>query len=123
MDVLIVDGANVVGSRPDGWWRDRAGAAGRLHDQLSAAELPHDEVILVLEGAAKRGPAIGQEGRLRTVHAGGSGDDKIIDEVKRQVAVGDGRVVTVVTADRLLRDRVTVAGASITNPQWLLDQL
>src|ERR1700761_4688285 len=29
---IIVDGANVVGSRPDGWWRDRAGAAGRLHD-------------------------------------------------------------------------------------------
>ena len=32
---LIVDGANVVGSRPDGWWRDRAGAAVRLHDELA----------------------------------------------------------------------------------------
>jgi 8-oxo-dGTP diphosphatase len=31
---IIVDGANVVGSRPDGWWRDRAGAALRLRDQL-----------------------------------------------------------------------------------------
>lgn len=35
--VLIVDGANVVGSRPDGWWRDRAGATARLRDQLAAA--------------------------------------------------------------------------------------
>lgn len=32
---IIVDGANVVGSRPDGWWRDRAGAAVRLHDSLA----------------------------------------------------------------------------------------
>ena len=32
---IIVDGANVVGSRPDGWWRDRAGAALRLRDQLA----------------------------------------------------------------------------------------
>ena len=32
---VIVDGANVVGSRPDGWWRDRAGAAVRLHDELA----------------------------------------------------------------------------------------
>ncbi|MGB7447512.1 MAG: hypothetical protein WA892_00115 [Ornithinimicrobium sp.] len=36
MQVLIVDAANVIGSSPDGWWRDRAGAARRLHDQLSA---------------------------------------------------------------------------------------
>ena len=55
MQVLIVDGANVVGSRPDGWWRDRAGAAHRLHDQLSAADLPEDEIVLVLEGQARRG--------------------------------------------------------------------
>ena len=44
-----------VGSRPDGWWRDRAGAAHRLHDQLSAADLPEDEIVLVLEGQARRG--------------------------------------------------------------------
>ncbi|MFC7657917.1 hypothetical protein ACFQV8_17970 [Pseudonocardia benzenivorans] len=37
MTVLVVDGANVVGSRPDGWWRDRAGAAARLATRLGAA--------------------------------------------------------------------------------------
>ena len=37
MDVtLIVDGANVMGSRADGWWRDRAGAMARLHGELAA---------------------------------------------------------------------------------------
>ena len=123
MEVLIIDGANVVGSRPDGWWRDRAGAARRLHEHLAAAELPHDEVVLVLEGDARPGRASGQEGRVRTVHAEGSGDEAIVDEVRRQVAVGDGRVVIVVTADRMLRDRVETAGASSRSPGWLLDQL
>ena len=123
MQVLIVDGANVVGSRPDGWWRDRAGAAQRLHAQLSAADLPEDEIVLVLEGQARRGPHADREARLRTVHAEGSGDDAIVDEVRRQVAVGDGRGVVVVTADRQLRDRVEEAGASGRSPTWLLDRL
>ena len=47
---LVVDAANVVGARPDGWWKDRAGAAARLHDALLHADLPHDEVVLVLAG-------------------------------------------------------------------------
>ena len=37
--VLVVDAANVVGSRPDGWWKDRAGAARRLHDSRAATWL------------------------------------------------------------------------------------
>ncbi len=53
--VLVVDGANVVGSRPDGWWKDRPGAARRLHEQLMVADTSYDEVVLVLEGAAKSG--------------------------------------------------------------------
>ena len=71
--VLVVDGANVVGARPDGWWRDRAGAAARLHDRLVAADLGTD-VVLVLEGRARPGVPEGTQGRVRTVHATGSGD-------------------------------------------------
>ena len=123
MQVLIVDGANVVGSRPDGWWRDRAGAARRLHEQLSATDLPQDEVVLVLEGEARRGHPDSREGRVHTVHAQESGDDAIVQEVMRQVAVVDGRGVIVVTADRTLRARVEAAGASSRGPRWLLDQL
>ncbi len=123
MQVLVIDGANIVGSRPDGWWRDRAGAARRLYGQLLAAELPLDEVVLVLEGEARRGPRVGREARVRTVHAERSGDDAIVEEVMRQVAVGDGRDVFVATADRELRDRVEAAGARSRSPAWLLDQL
>ncbi|HKJ12396.1 MAG TPA: NYN domain-containing protein [Ornithinimicrobium sp.] len=124
MQVLIVDAANVVGSRPDGWWRDRAGAARRLLDQLIATEVAaEDEVVLVVEGKAKAGCPAGQEGHVRTVHAPASGDDAIVEEVAGQVAAGDGRAVTVVTADRGLMSRVTEAGGTTQSPRWLLDQL
>jgi predicted RNA-binding protein with PIN domain len=123
MEVLIVDGANVVGSRPDGWWRDRAWAARRLQERLLTAVLPHDEVVLVLEGKARQGNPAGQDGHLRTVHATESGDDAIVEEVLAQVDMADGREVTVVTADRVLRDRVEAAGARNVGPSWLLDQL
>jgi predicted RNA-binding protein with PIN domain len=123
MQVLVVDGANVVGSRPDGWWRDRASASRRLQAQLSAAELPHDEVVLVLEGDARRDNPAGQDGRVRTIHAERSGDEAIVEAVLAQVAVGDGREVVVVTADRTLRTRVEAAGAGTRGPSWLLDQL
>lgn len=123
MQVLIVDGANVVGSRPDGWWRDRAAAAGRLHDRLSTADLSQDEVVLVLEGRARSGVPAGRDGHVRTVHAPGSGDDAIVEVVVAQVGVGDGRAVVVVTADRALRSRVEAAGAGIASPSWLLSRL
>jgi len=118
---LIVDGANVVGSRPDGWWRDRAGAARRLRQQLTAADLPYDEVVLVVEGAARQGAPAGREGRLDTIHAPASGDDAIVEVARTRVA--DGQDVTVVTADRELRARVEEAGARAVGPSWLLDRL
>jgi predicted RNA-binding protein with PIN domain len=114
----VVDGANVVGSRPDGWWKDRAGAARRLHERLLVADLPYDEVVLVLEGAAKAGVRAGKDAQVRTVHAKGSGDDEIVSQASRP----DDTVV-VVTADRMLQSRVTSVGASSLSPSWLLDQL
>ena len=119
--VLVVDGANVVGSRPDGWWKDRAGAARRLHERLLVADLSYDDVVLVLEGAAKAGVPAGRDGHLTTVHARGSGDDEIVAQARAVTDRGD--VGTVVTADRLLQSRVTAAGATTMSPSWLLDQL
>lgn len=120
MRVLVVDGANVVGSRPDGWWRDRAGAAERLHQAIAATDLGFDLVVLVLEGAAKRGRPAGDDGGVRTVHAPASGDDTIVDEVR--ATADDGDEVVVVTADRVLRERVAAAGGSVVGPSWLLDR-
>jgi predicted RNA-binding protein with PIN domain len=116
--VLVVDGANVVGSRPDGWWKDRPGAARRLHERLLTADLSYDEVVLVLEGAAKSGARSGRDGHIRVVHARSSGDDEIVTQANRP----DDTVV-VVTADRMLQSRVTAVGGSSMSPSWLLDQL
>ena len=117
MRVMVVDAANVVGSRPDGWWRDRPGAARRLHDRLAASALGYDEVVLILEGQARRGQPAGLSGAVRTVHAPAEGDDTIVAEVVAR----DG--VVVVTADRGLRARVEAAGAECRGPGWLLDLL
>lgn len=121
MRAVIVDGANVVGSRPDGWWRDRAAAAERLHTGITAAELADAVIVLVLEGRAKRGQPVGQVGRVETVHAPGSGDDEIVEQVQARASTGDD--VVVVTADRGLRERVAAAGGSVVGPSWLLSRI
>ncbi|MBH0776879.1 PIN domain-containing protein [Nocardia bovistercoris] len=121
-ELLVVDAANVVGSRPDGWWRDRAGAARRLLDGLHRAHLPA-EVIVVLEGAANAA-ADGAPDRagLRVVTARGSGDDAIVEVVDAAMRRG-AAPITVVTADRELRTRVEALGAETVGPRWLLDRL
>ena len=125
MRVLVVDAANVVGSRPDGWWRDRAAAAARLHGRLVTADargrLGAERVLLVLEGRARAGVPVGAEGPVETVHAPGDGDDEVV----RQVAgvVGDGPRVEVVTSDRGLAERVEPLGAAVVRPGRLLAAL
>jgi 8-oxo-dGTP diphosphatase len=125
--VLIVDTANVMGSRNDGWWRDRHGAAIRLRDQIDALEgfalPPFDvafpELVMIVEGKA-RGVTDGS--RVQVVSAPGEGDDTIVDTVRRYAAE-PGADVYVVTADRELKRRSQEAGASILGPKWLLNQL
>ena len=55
--LVIIDAANVIGSVPDGWWRDRRGAAERLRDRLARDGVPGAEgpveIVLVVEGAAR----------------------------------------------------------------------
>jgi predicted RNA-binding protein with PIN domain len=119
--VLVVDGANVVGSRPDGWWRDRAGAAARLHGRLAIADTSYDDIVLVLEGKAKAGVPQGRDGQLRTVHATQDGDSAIVEEAA--TAREQGHDVMVITADRGLAQRVESVGARTMSPRWLLDRI
>jgi hypothetical protein len=122
--VLLVDVANTVGSRPDGWWRDRAGATTRLLARLAAlggarlagpdgAPVVVTALVVVVEGGARDVPV--PDG-VRVVRARGSGDDALV-AVAADLADDD---LLVVTADRGLRARLP-AGARVTGPGWLLD--
>ena len=132
---IVVDMANVVGSRPDGWWRDRAGANARLRQRIStvsrrgldANQLPAGIAggsvttvfptwVLVVEGAARvlADGARNSRGYVSTVAAPGSGDDEIV------LRAGDsaGWTTVVVTSDRELRTRL--GPAVCVGAQWLL---
>ncbi|HSX67593.1 hypothetical protein [Nocardioides sp.] len=121
MRVLVVDGANVVGARPDGWWKDRAGAARRLHEQLLVADIAYDAVVLVLEGQAKGGVKAGRDRDVRVVHAPRDGDAAILDEVRALVA--QEHDVVVATSDRELALRSEALRARSVGAAWLLDCL
>ena len=148
---LIVDGANVMGSRADGWWRDRPGAMARLHGELAA---------LATRGIA--GPVPGEPEAGETVGPGPgepggpeAGDRwfpdivlvvegracKVLDLVEPAPGVevvpargeGDDAIAAlaeqlpgqrvVITADRELRRRCEAAGAAVTGPRWLISEL
>ena len=123
--MLVIDAANVVGSRPTGWWRDRAGAAAQFVEQVRAAVAAgglDPPVTVVLEGQARQGAeeADGATDGVAVVHAAGEGDDTIA-AVAARAAPQEHMVV--VTADRGLADRVRAAGAGVVGPRWLLDRL
>ncbi|HEX4221453.1 MAG TPA: NTP pyrophosphohydrolase [Pseudonocardiaceae bacterium] len=118
--LLIVDAANVVGSVPDGWWRDRIGATERLRDAIAPLsadglrEWPQEpplDVVLVVEGQAK---GVTGSDTVRVVAASGSGDDAMVDLVRTE---GADRPCAVVTADRELRGRVHALGADVLGPR------
>lgn len=124
--LVVVDAANVVGSVPDGWWRDRRGAAERLRDHLANlartglpdrpgvpewARHPPVDIVLVVEGAARGVDSV--EG-VRVEAAPGSGDDRIVEIVAEREP---DRPCLVVTADQGLRARVKTLGAQVTGPR------
>jgi 8-oxo-dGTP diphosphatase len=131
---VIVDAANVVGSKPDGWWKDRRGAAERLLASLAELattgvpaedlELPHHawwpRYTVVLEGQA-RGAELPADApaALRTVAASGEGDDTIVDQVAGLADADPSADIRVVTADRALRARVESLGARTHGPSFL----
>lgn len=135
---VVVDAANVMGSRPDGWWRDRAAAARRLVAELAplaAQGLSDDElpdgldrpdlshwwprVVVVVEGAARPAVEPSPGDHIDVVAAAGSGDDAIVEVL---TASGPGPLL-VVTADRELRARAEAVGATPAGPRWLFGTL
>lgn len=107
---------NVVGSRPDGWWRDRERAMRRLVEQVVAYQrVTGDVLTIVFDGDARPGVAAPAEG-LEVVFASAAGfeaaDDKIVQEVAGDPAPAWFRVVT---SDKQLAERVRRAGGEVVS--------
>lgn len=146
---IIVDVANVMGARADGWWKDRAAAALRLRREVSAlaerglaaTDLPRGAPVegpagerrfpnwvLVLEGKARAAAAADDDGS-RQIPADAVPLVRLVpaagsgDDTIAELAADVGGVRIVVTADRELRRRCEQAGAVVTGPRWLLQLL
>jgi hypothetical protein len=109
---LVIDAMNVIGSRPDGWWRDRPAAIERLVrelDRLAAAT--GERVTVVLEQPPS--PPISSE-RVEVAWAPRPGPDSADAEILRRLDdwLTEGEV-TLVTSDRDLAGRASAAGAVV----------
>lgn len=123
----LVDGTNVVGSRPDGWWRDRPAAFRRLVDQLRALVERGDEVTVVFDGRPAPGIEEGDVGGVAVRWARRRGRDAADDRIVELVGDDpDPATLEVVTSDRGLADRAGALGAEIVGAggfRSLLDSL
>jgi hypothetical protein len=121
---VVVDVANVMGSRPDGWWKDRAAAATKLLAGMpglvgqavptpDGAQAIIEQIVAVVEGAANAAAA--PDG-LVVVRAPKDGDSAIVSAAREYEDAG-ARVL-VVTADRGLRARLH-DGVAVAGPGWM----
>jgi predicted RNA-binding protein with PIN domain len=102
---------NVIGQRPDGWWRDRRGAMRALAGRLAAfAGETGDDVAVVYDGR----PFGLDAAPVEVSFAPARGPDAADDEIARRVAADpDPAAISVVTSDRRLAERVRGHGAEV----------
>lgn len=118
----VVDAMNVIGSRPDGWWRDRSGAVRRLVEQVDSwAEARADRVTVMLECEPRE--AIETE-RVEVAWATLGGRDAADREILARLPdwLAEDEVV-VVTSDRDLRTKAREAGAEVEPSRQFRDGL
>jgi hypothetical protein len=108
----VVDAMNVIGSRPDGWWRDRAGAIRRLVAQVDRWAEGRDERVTVMLEHEPRGEVDAERVEVAWASAGGrdAADREILARLSGWLAEDE---VVVVTSDRDLRTKARAAGAEV----------
>ncbi len=116
----IVDGMNVVGSRPDGWWRNRRLAMSTLIEHLDRwASSDGEDVTVVFEHPLS--PPL-ESSVVTIAHAptaaANSADDHIVAMVQ---AAENPQDIRVATSDRALSQRVGALGATVYPAQRLRD--
>jgi uncharacterized protein YaiI (UPF0178 family) len=118
----IVDAMNVIGSRPDGWWRDRHAAMVRLVDSLERwAAAEGEDVTVVFEGPPR--PPI-RSSVIEVAHAARRGANAADHEIVRRVAAADvPGELRVVTSDRALADQARARGAAVHPAESFRDEI
>jgi predicted RNA-binding protein with PIN domain len=108
----LVDGMNVIGSRPDGWWKDRDDAMRRLVGELELWAESHDDDVAVVFERQPRPPIVSE--LIEVAHAPRGGADAGDDEIVRRLKVSDDpEDYTVVTSDKRLAARAKAIGAAV----------
>jgi predicted RNA-binding protein with PIN domain len=108
----IVDASNVIGAKPDGWWRDRDAAARRLIEDLREFAAGGEDVMVVLDAGPHEWE--GREGMLEVAIAPRPGRDAADDEIARRLdADPDPASIRVVTSDAALAERARERGAQV----------
>jgi predicted RNA-binding protein with PIN domain len=110
----VVDAMNVIGSRPDGWWRDREGAIRRLVGQVDRWAERGDERVTVMLEREPRGEVDAERVEIAWAREGGAdaADREILRWLPDWLAEDE---VTVVTSDRDLRTKARAAGAAVVS--------
>ncbi len=112
----VVDGMNVIGSRPDGWWKDRHAAMVRLVDELERwVAREGDDVTVVFEHPPRppiRSPIV------EVAHARRAGPNSADNEILRRLRADDAPTdIRVVTSDHALADQARFLGAVVQSAE------
>jgi predicted RNA-binding protein with PIN domain len=118
----LVDGMNVIGSRPDGWWRDRDAAARRLLARLKRLAATGEAITLVLDGAPLPDVPEGEHDGVEVLYAlrpgANAADDRIVELARERP-----EAMRIVTSDRALRQRVEALGCPVEGASALRERL
>jgi predicted RNA-binding protein with PIN domain len=120
----VVDGMNVIGSRPDGWWRDRAGARRRLVSDLAGLVAPGSEVTVVFDGRPGPGEIDDAEAAGVTARFAPGGPNAADHAIVEMLGSEAGSpTVTVVTSDGALADAVRRLGIPVEGVRTFRERL
>jgi predicted RNA-binding protein with PIN domain len=118
----IIDGMNVIGSRPDGWWRDRHAAMIHLVDRLERWAADEGEDVTVMFEGPPRPPITSSV--IDVAHAARRGANAADHEIVRRIdAAADPTALRVVTSDRVLADQARARGAAVHPAEAFRNQI